>query len=344
MSETPLLSVVTPCYNGVKYLRAAAQSVLSQTHANLEYIIINNASTDGTGKLADEIAASDSRVRVVHHDRVLPIMENWNSAIRCISERSVFVTLLCADDVLYPEFLERMSEAGSSSERIAVVGCYRLEGRNIAPQLTGLLPTHITGREVCRANLRMDYRMFCCPSGMMYRSSVVRAAGKFFDENYIHSDVRVCYEVLSNHDFAFCQHLLSSMAHHDDTVSSQIVDKKATNELERLMMTLHYGPRFFEPAELGPLLKQIERRYYRDIADRFFSPDRKSLLEFHRKRWAQTGGRFSNALLAREILRAFIGRLLDLRGNAKWLIRLLKRRRCPGSRPDSANNGVAGSC
>lgn len=313
MLDRPLLSIVTPCYNGEKHLRAAAQSVLDQSYTKFEYIIVNNASTDRTGEIADEIAASDPRVRVVHNTELLPIMQNWNFAMRQISADSAFVTMLCADDVLYPEFLERMYEAGSSSDRIGVIGCYRLEGRNVAPQFTGLLPEVSSGRRVCRANLRMDYRMFCCPSAMMYRASLVREAERFFDEDYIHSDVRVCYELLQDNDFAFCQRVLVALALHDATVSAQIVDRKGTNELERLMMTQQFGPHFFSPAELKPLLKIIERKYYRDMASRMIVQDRKELLKFHRQRWEETGGRFSHLLLFREMTRAFFGRLVDVK-------------------------------
>ena len=344
MADQPLLSVVTPCYNGEKYLRAAAESVLRQSYTNFEYIIVNNASTDKSGEIAEQIAASDPRVRVVHHTTLLPIMNNWNSAVQSISEQSAFVTLLCADDTLYPEFLERMYEAGSSSDRIGVVGCYRLEGENIAPQYTGLLPTHISGRDVCRANLRMDYRMFCCPSGMMFRSEVVRNKKPFFNEDYIHSDVRVCYELLKEYDFAFCQRVLAAFSHHEDSVSSQFVDRKGTNELERYMMTMEYGPSYFEPEELALLTKAIQRRYYRDMASRMFSRDRQEILAFHRERWDEVGHKFSNLLLIRELARAIVGGAIDLKRIIKRTPGRINRKFGPKQKVVSTDSGVPRSC
>ncbi|MGN6463049.1 MAG: glycosyltransferase family 2 protein [Pseudolabrys sp.] len=52
--QEPLVSLVTPVYNGETYLRDCIESALSQTYKNFEYIIINNCSNDGTLAIAEE--------------------------------------------------------------------------------------------------------------------------------------------------------------------------------------------------------------------------------------------------------------------------------------------------
>ena len=54
----PLVSVVTPVYNGGKFLRECIESVLSQTYQNFEYIILNNSSTDDTLEIAEDYGMS----------------------------------------------------------------------------------------------------------------------------------------------------------------------------------------------------------------------------------------------------------------------------------------------
>jgi len=60
------ISIVIPVYNVVKYLDECVKSVVSQSYADLEIILVNDGSTDDSGKLCDEWAQKDARVRVVH--------------------------------------------------------------------------------------------------------------------------------------------------------------------------------------------------------------------------------------------------------------------------------------
>lgn len=48
----PLVSLITPCYNGEKYLERFLDSVLAQTYDNIEFILVNDGSTDDTEKIA----------------------------------------------------------------------------------------------------------------------------------------------------------------------------------------------------------------------------------------------------------------------------------------------------
>ncbi len=64
--ESPAVSVIIPVWNSGKYFRECLDSVLAQTLRNIEVLIVDDASTDGSGAVADEYAARDSRITVVH--------------------------------------------------------------------------------------------------------------------------------------------------------------------------------------------------------------------------------------------------------------------------------------
>jgi len=62
----PLISVIMPIYKVEQYLRKCLDSVLLQTYANLEIILIDDGSPDNCGKICDEYAEKDSRIKVIH--------------------------------------------------------------------------------------------------------------------------------------------------------------------------------------------------------------------------------------------------------------------------------------
>lgn len=67
--SAPYFSVIMPVYGVEKYLRDTLDSVLRQTFADFELILVDDCSKDGSGKICDEVAASDGRVRVIHKEK-----------------------------------------------------------------------------------------------------------------------------------------------------------------------------------------------------------------------------------------------------------------------------------
>lgn len=95
----PLISVVMPVYNVAEYLPAAAHSVLAQRHVNLELILVDDGSTDGSEAFCDQIAGNDPRVRVVHQPNAgLGAARNTGVA----ASRGTYLAFADSDDWVLP--------------------------------------------------------------------------------------------------------------------------------------------------------------------------------------------------------------------------------------------------
>ncbi|HEX7809479.1 MAG TPA: glycosyltransferase family 2 protein, partial [Thermoanaerobaculia bacterium] len=113
------VSVLLPVWNGERFLAEAVESVLRQTHESLELIVIDDGSSDGSLAIAEEFAARDSRVVVIHTPhRGLPSALNAGTAVA----RGRYVARMDADDVSLPTRLARQTEYLDANIDVVAVG------------------------------------------------------------------------------------------------------------------------------------------------------------------------------------------------------------------------------
>jgi hypothetical protein len=99
------VSVVVPCYNYGHFLPDCLASVLSQPDVEVDVLVVDDASPDGSGEVAEELAESDARVRVHRHARNAGHIATYNDGLARVD--GDYVVLLSADDVLAPGALGR---------------------------------------------------------------------------------------------------------------------------------------------------------------------------------------------------------------------------------------------
>ena len=101
------ISVIIPAYNIRDYLGATLDSVLAQTHKNLEIIVVNDGSGDGTGAVADAYAAKDSRIRVIHKENGGVTSARLRGVAEATGE---YVGFVDGDDFIEPQMYQRLME------------------------------------------------------------------------------------------------------------------------------------------------------------------------------------------------------------------------------------------
>jgi glycosyltransferase involved in cell wall biosynthesis len=267
--QQPLVSVVTPVYNGAEYIRECIESVLSQTYVNWEYVIVDNCSTDGTREIACEYELRDPRIRVLTPGVFVNQVESANRSLREISPEGKYTKVLHADDWLFPECLERMVELAEGNASVGVVSAYRLEETKVT--LTGLpyAISVLSGQEICRSTLLEDPYpyLFGSPSSLLIRSDLIRARDAFYDTHsplvdgyFLTEDQDVCCEVLRGNDFGFVHQVLTFTRRDDRSPFSAFVRLGAYLP-ERINLLLKYGPVFLTPTEYRRKLAVFVVRY-----------------------------------------------------------------------------------
>lgn len=106
--EQELISVIVPVYNIKEYLSRCVQSLLNQTYQNLEIILVDDGSDDGTGELCDLLAIRDSRIRVYHKEN------GGSSSARNLGiskAEGVYLGFVDSDDYVDPDMYQKLYEA-----------------------------------------------------------------------------------------------------------------------------------------------------------------------------------------------------------------------------------------
>lgn len=103
-TETPLVSIGLPVYNGENFVAEAIQCVLDQTFSDWELVICDNSSTDRTVSICRQFADRDGRIRVYQNARNMGVSFNFNEVFR--RSRGQYFKWIAHDDLFAPRFIE----------------------------------------------------------------------------------------------------------------------------------------------------------------------------------------------------------------------------------------------
>jgi glycosyltransferase involved in cell wall biosynthesis len=119
-AETPQISVVMPVHNALPHLDAAVESILGQTFRNFEFVILDDASTDGSTQRLREWAARDQRIRLIEEKRNLGPALSSERAARAAT--APIVARMDADDISYPTRIAEQLQVLNEDPSVGVVG------------------------------------------------------------------------------------------------------------------------------------------------------------------------------------------------------------------------------
>lgn len=105
MNNLPLLTIIVPVYNILEYLPRCVHSITAQTYRNLEILLVDDGSTDGTGQLCDELAGEDERIHVIHKEN------GGSSSARNLAiayAKGEYLGFVDSDDYIEPDMYEKL--------------------------------------------------------------------------------------------------------------------------------------------------------------------------------------------------------------------------------------------
>jgi glycosyltransferase involved in cell wall biosynthesis len=181
----PLVSIITPCHNGLPYLADLLASVRAQTRSDWEHIVVDDGSSDGSMAVVEAHAASDPRLRVIGRPRG-GVAAARNAGYAVASPGSKYVYFLDADDVLEPDMLESMISYLNAHPAAGVAFCdYTYIDEQGMPQphtrMPRLVPTWLGARELPLDDAVTPLVSVYCWAPVMESLSVVRRAA--YDES-----------------------------------------------------------------------------------------------------------------------------------------------------------------
>lgn len=194
----PQVTFIIPAHNAASYLRQAVGSVLGQSVSDWRLIIVDDGSSDDTGRIADSFAATDPRISCIHHP--LPSGSAYQARRTAIlAADTPVIAPLDADDHIPPDYLHDLLKARGESGAPAVYPLiYICRGRNSRPFIdpsSSYLDTPISGREAFP--LTLNGWKVTCNGGLIDRDLYIRAMHAVGDsQNDSNSDETLTRQIL----------------------------------------------------------------------------------------------------------------------------------------------------
>jgi glycosyltransferase involved in cell wall biosynthesis len=256
----PLAVVITPVYNGAKFLAEMLDSVQAQTYANIVHIVLDNASTDDTPQILARYAAARVPVITRRNERTLPLGENWNAAVGLVPGEAKYFRVLCADDVMSPEFMSRTIDLLQRNPGVVAVGCQlHHRGQNQAQSGWDLDREVFSGSEAVRR--------FFLGAGIIiahqitFRRDMLDRRTPFFEPDMTTNDTDALLDILRHGDWGFVHETLATTREHDDTDTNRLVRPVRLDLCEHLALLERHAA-FGLGEEAGARLTRTFRRYY----------------------------------------------------------------------------------
>lgn len=190
-NNQPLVSIVMPVYNGEKYIVEALESVINQSYDDWELIIVNDCSTDSTGKVLADFAENDLRIRVIENKTNCGAAKSRNAAIS--ESKGQYIAFIDSDDIWHEDKLEKQIAQATEANADILFCSYSLMSANGKNYKDFIAPPKTDFEKMLRENV------IGCSTAVV-RAELLKEHA--FREDYYHEDYLLWLELLREGNIA----------------------------------------------------------------------------------------------------------------------------------------------
>ena len=169
------ISIIIPVYNVYKYIRECIESLINQTYSNIEIILVDDGSNDNSGKICDDYAKKDKRIKVIHKENS-GVSNSRNVGIEISS--GDYIVFVDSDDVVSRDYIKKLFERHNDKRQII---CKFIEFNKEIPniKLSGNI-TQIKKDSFIEISKLSLLNTPCCK---LYNKKIIKDNKILFDEN-----------------------------------------------------------------------------------------------------------------------------------------------------------------
>lgn len=187
------IGIIIPVYNVAPYLSRCLSSVLAQTFTDWQLLLVDDGSTDNSGKICDKYAACDQRIQVLHQANA------GAAAARNVGldvNTAEYLTFIDADDYVEPNYLTALWGVLQTHQTpLAVCGTMRHDARGQTESRTAMPATVMTAKTVLTCLLRGDDPITSGPYAKLYHRDLFRKLR--FPVGHISEDLAIMYQIVA---------------------------------------------------------------------------------------------------------------------------------------------------
>lgn len=185
-----LVSVIMPTYNVEQFVAEAIESILNQSYSNIEFVIVDDCSTDNTYKICEEYAQNDSRIKLLRNEKNSKIEFSLNRALKNCTGK--YVIRMDGDDISDKFRIEIMKNYLDSHEDIKLVG-------------TSAITINTNNEEIGRTIFLSDFSMI--KKTCLLKTPVVHI---WMTYKYIYDELNGYRKLFATEDYDFILRLITS--------------------------------------------------------------------------------------------------------------------------------------